>query len=95
MVDATSRRFHDLASLPTLLDNGGAWRVVWYVSMYCTVMLAWGLSALLTPNALILHTACGLAISRNYKASELSGDGALAHCRGAGEVTDITTVGTS
>lgn len=54
------------------------------------VMLAWGLSALLTPNALILHTACGLAISRNYKASELSGDGAVAHCHDASEVTDIT-----
>ena len=61
-------------------------------AMLCYVMFAWGLSALLTPNALILHTACGLAISRNYKASEPSGDGALAHCHNASEVTDIMTV---
>lgn len=61
-------------------------------SYLCTVTLAWGLGSTLGPNYLILHSACGLAISRNYKASEPSGERAPAHCHNAGEVADVTIV---
>ncbi|KAJ7419746.1 hypothetical protein WISP_52418 [Willisornis vidua] len=83
MGDATSCCLHYLASLAAPLDNVGVRKVIYYALVMschvtpCHAKLAWGLSALLTPNSLTLHAACGLEFIRNYEATEPSGNRAL------------------